>query len=90
VEDLATIRDSPRQASHEVVTLWWSLPDSTDDEVTGIEGLDEREESLIVRLYSDYCDVTDDDVAPDVAEQAASGFRLTVSELLDYVRSRTA
>lgn len=90
VEDLATLRDSPRQATHEVVTLWFSLPDSSDDEVTGIQHLDDREESLIVRLYSHYCDVTDDDTSLDLAQQAANAFRSTVGELVDYVRSRQA
>lgn len=90
VEDLATLRDSPRQAGHEVVTLWWSLPDSTDDEVTGIDDLDDREQSLIVRLYGHYCDVTDEDMPLDLAKQAADAFRSTVGELVDYIGTRKA
>jgi hypothetical protein len=84
----AQVGHTPRQATHEVVTLWWSLPDSTDGEVTGIEDLDDREHSLIVRLYGHYSDVTDDDMPPDLAEQAATEFWSTLGELVNYVQSR--
>jgi hypothetical protein len=80
----------PAEVTHEVVTLWWSLPGSTDGEVTGIEGLDDLEERLIVRLYSLHDDLTDQELPIPIGDRdrVTTEFWSTVEQLHGYVRAR--
>lgn len=71
-----------------MVTLWLSLPNSTHGEVTWIEDMDNREEALIVSLYNDYDDATDNGTPPGMAAQAAIDFWSTLAELVRYVQTR--
>ena len=75
-------------AAHEIATLWWGLPSRSAPE-PGIEGLDATEESLVRRIYADYCDATDYDLA-DAAmrEEAARSLRSIVEALSVHITQR--
>jgi hypothetical protein len=79
--------DSIPDAAHEIVTLWWSLPEPGTGDGT-IEALDAAEESLVVRLYAGYCDATDEDQTDAQRQAAADSIRPTVEALRAHISQR--
>lgn len=79
--------DSIPDATHEIVILWWGLPNRGGTEKP-IEAVDETEESLITRLYAGYCDATDDDQTEAERAAAAASIRPIVEALRAHISQR--
>lgn len=74
-------------ATHEIVILWWGLPNRGGTEKP-IEAIDETEESLITRLYASYCDATDEDLTEAERGAAAGLIRPIVEALRAHISQR--